>query len=219
VGLAEYFYGLTPNNITFDGVPNLVISEVHLTQFISDTAQQKAFSSIEYYTTDRTGASPPINSTQVGLWRFDKDGRILEFDLWNPLYSEVTRAVVAGQALLSDPAFKDALINITCDRHERFCTQNASHVQYSSVAACQEFLKGRRMGEPDVFSADNVLCRNQHATLTQLRPEVHCPHVGPSGGGFCVDTPYTDYFQKPMESFKNDPNRLIAPEQFVTVLK
>ena len=23
--------------------------------------------------------------------------------------------------------------------------------------------------------------------MVPLRPEVHCPHIGPSGGGMCVD--------------------------------
>lgn len=28
-----------------------------------------------------------------------------------------------------------------------------------------------------------------------VRPDVHCPHVGPTGGGKCVDIDYsTDYF-------------------------
>jgi hypothetical protein len=26
-----------------------------------------------------------------------------------------------------------------------------------------------------------------HQNMVPLRPEVHCPHIGPSGGGMCVD--------------------------------
>lgn len=31
-------------------------------------------------------------------------------------------------------------------------------------------------------------CQTQiHQNMVPLRPEVHCPHIGPSGGGMCVD--------------------------------
>lgn len=42
---------------------------------------------------------------------------------------------------------------------------------------------------------DNVVCRQIHLLLTNVRPEVHCPHVGPTGGGKCVDIEYSrEYF-------------------------
>ena len=28
-----------------------------------------------------------------------------------------------------------------------------------------------------------------HQNMVPLRPEVHCPHIGPSGGAYCIDTP------------------------------
>lgn len=26
-----------------------------------------------------------------------------------------------------------------------------------------------------------------HQNMVPMRPEVHCPHIGPTGGGFCDD--------------------------------
>lgn len=38
-------------------------------------------------------------------------------------------------------------------------------------------------------SASEILTRETqiHQNMVPLRPEVHCPHIGPSGGGMCVD--------------------------------
>lgn len=44
-----------------------------------------------------------------------------------------------------------------------------------------------------VTGRNTVLCRMVHQNMVSLRPAVHCPHIGPSGGGYCVDTPsYTE---------------------------
>ena len=40
-----------------------------------------------------------------------------------------------------------------------------------------------------ITGRDTLLCRMVHQNMVPLRPEVHCPHIGPSGGGYCVDTP------------------------------
>ncbi|KAI8849994.1 hypothetical protein BC829DRAFT_390173 [Chytridium lagenaria] len=55
-------------------------------------------------------------------------------------------------------------------------------------------------GQPDQVAADSVQCRSIHVNLAFFRPEHHCAHVSPSGGGKCVDIPYDDYFTVP---FKN----------------
>ncbi|OMP85538.1 hypothetical protein BK809_0004209 [Diplodia seriata] len=34
---------------------------------------------------------------------------------------------------------------------------------------------------------DTLLCRMVHGPMVALRPAVHCPHVGPSGGDMCTD--------------------------------
>lgn len=34
------------------------------------------------------------------------------------------------------------------------------------------------------------MCRIIHVRLVGVNPGLHCPHVGPSGGGKCVDVPY-----------------------------
>lgn len=43
-------------------------------------------------------------------------------------------------------------------------------------------------------NANTVACRFVHSAMLPLAPSVHCPHIGPSGGGACVDVPYAAYY-------------------------
>ena len=52
-----------------------------------------------------------------------------------------------------------------------------------------------------------VLCRYIHQNMVSFRPEVHCPHIGPTGGGMCIARDYiqvaTGY---PFTETLNSPN-------------
>lgn len=37
-----------------------------------------------------------------------------------------------------------------------------------------------------------MVCRLVHVKLADVNPGLHCPHVGPNGGGKCVDEGYID---------------------------
>ena len=202
LGVAEYFYGLTPNNITFDKMPASIIVGVHMTQFIADIEQKKAATTINYQIALTANPSVVIsNATQNGYWRFDDNDKIVEYVLWNPLYSLSSRAGRYDANITKT-------IHDTCSRHERFCLDE--HKQYADFDACVAFLTNKTFGQPDVFTADNVICRNQHATLISLRPEVHCMHVGPTGGGFCQDWSLPSFFQTPKFP-ATVTNRLLSP--------
>jgi hypothetical protein len=73
-----------------------------------------------------------------------------------------------------------------CSTAQALC--NGTNVQYSDTTECFNFLtKEVRFGASYEARANTLLCRMLHAKLVPLRPEVHCPHIGPTGGGFCVD--------------------------------
>lgn len=203
LSIAEYFYGLTPNTITFE-VNYVYILAFDLVRFFINVDTNTAFSTINY----RIGmpglpSSTWFNSTQVGTFRFDNNDKIVETDLWNPLYS----AQIRESGVLQAPDYAFQMANYTCYRHDKFC-KNTPYKQYADYSDCMKFMMNLKVGDPDVFSGNNLQCRNQHSTLIQLRPQIHCPHLGPSGGGFCVDRTVASFHTIP---FFTDSNRLIAP--------
>jgi hypothetical protein len=44
-----------------------------------------------------------------------------------------------------------------------------------------------RFGEMYEIGRDTLLCCMMHGTMLAYRPEAHCEHIGPGGGGMCSD--------------------------------
>ncbi len=77
-----------------------------------------------------------------------------------------------------------------------FC--NGSLQQYDSVSACIQFLMTNvSYGTYDRGDQGNVVCRLIHIKFVPLLPSVHCPHVGPTGGGACTDKTAESYYDAP----------------------
>jgi len=204
LSIAEYYFGLTPNTLLFETTPSRYIRAFDLVKFFVNVETKTAFSTINYRIGALTAdASTWANATQVGTFRFDDNDKMVETELWNPLYSLGVRDSKVREAL----DYKFQLSNYTCFRHGKYC-QNTPYKQYADYSACMKFLMNAPLGEPDTFTSNSVLCRHQHSTLIQLRPEIHCAHLGPSGGGFCLDRPVSYFFNTPLFP---DENRLISP--------
>lgn len=73
-----------------------------------------------------------------------------------------------------------------CQIHDKHCT--GEDQQYEDNASCVKFLtEGVRFGQDYELGKDTLLCRSIHQQMVQYRPDVHCAHIGPTGGGMCVD--------------------------------
>ncbi|KAK6523077.1 hypothetical protein TWF281_002500 [Arthrobotrys megalospora] len=57
---------------------------------------------------------------------------------------------------------------------------------------CFAQLSKKSFGTFDKLWSNSVTCRTVHLILAEVDPDVHCPHVGPTGGGKCVDYPYNN---------------------------
>jgi len=90
-----------------------------------------------------------------------------------------------------------------CDTHQNYCT--GENQQYDDMTDCMSFLTQQvRFGEAYELGRNTILCRMVHENMVPFRPEVHCPHIGPTGGGMCVDD--STYAQKVLEPyFTNAP--------------
>jgi len=95
-----------------------------------------------------------------------------------------------------------------CTVHETYCT--GTKKQYKSHAQCMDFIENKRpFGELWQAGQDTGMCRYFHQAMVRYRPEVHCPHIGPSGGEMCISRDYvtevsTNPFPVPFLSFPND---------------
>ncbi|KAH6986682.1 hypothetical protein EDB80DRAFT_818270 [Ilyonectria destructans] len=90
-----------------------------------------------------------------------------------------------------------------CQMHDKYCT--GASKQYGDNAERMNFLTGSiRFGQDYELGRNTLLCRSVYQQMVLYRPEVHCPHIGPAGGGMCVDD--QTYEEKALEKlFTNAP--------------
>lgn len=74
--------------------------------------------------------------------------------------------------------------------------------QYKDIADCTTFLNTLPVGQPYELGQNTISCRLMHANMVRLRPSVHCPHLGKSGGGMCIQRSYA---QVTAEKYFNVP--------------
>ena len=128
-----------------------------------------------------------------------------------------------------------ALAKSICTTAMTYC--NGTNAQYQSATDCSSFLTtGIRFGQsyelgsfpslsllpiyqnPHTYhfctGRNTLLCRMVHQNMVPFRPEVHCPHIGKTGGGFCNDD--KTYPQTVMENFFTNSPFGILPSMGAT---
>ncbi|KAJ7932816.1 hypothetical protein B0H13DRAFT_2227550 [Mycena leptocephala] len=187
----EYFFGLAP--LPTSNARNNAFSNATLAEFTSGCPEVAA--SVVYLTLSTFN---PDNSTgpfitvlkEIAFWRFDDEGAVLKYDAWIPdldLYLNVSHGFD-----VYTPAAMNNTIQGICQLQAQTCVGN--NAVYNGVSDCTQTLAAKPFGRSDETWGDNVVCRMIHVVLTKIRPEVHCPHVGPTGGGKCVDVAYNDVY-------------------------
>ncbi|KAL8872203.1 MAG: hypothetical protein Q9174_002124 [Haloplaca sp. 1 TL-2023] len=204
----EYFFGLSPiprppvynafsdaRVVSFSsGCPSVASSLVY---YINSAFKPNSMDIARYLTTLQ----------QVAFWEFDNQGQVIKYDAWNPslrLYTTAATGVLGNVNQLS-PERQAASIKSLCTTTQSLCSGN--NTQYASMEDCVNTLSSKPFGDPDNFWADSVRCRQIHVLLARIRPVIHCPHLGPTGGGKCVDVDYNkayfddeDLFGEPIGS-------------------
>lgn len=140
---------------------------------------------------------------QIQTWNvYNCDGEIIMYDAsflgW--FQWALATLLAAAQQQISDSLGKDVSLAQTmeyvqskvsasvCTTAQQYCVGELQ--QYTSYSECYNFLTNKtRLGEAYELGRNTVYCRMVHQNMVPLRPAVHCPHIGPSGGGYCVDSP------------------------------
>jgi len=189
----EYFFSLSP--VPQGNAVKGAITGYRIVEF-SSQCPEIAASVVYLYCSVVDPGSPdhgrPLPALkQVAFWRFDSQGTVAYYDAWIPnLHSWVE--LTNGGAPVSDPQFQASSITQICTLTQLRC--HGENRQWDSIEQCIADLSQKPYGNYDEAWGDNIACRSIHLVLTQVRPDVHCPHVGPTGGGKCVNAPYAERY-------------------------
>ncbi|MCJ1250181.1 hypothetical protein MMC30_007407 [Trapelia coarctata] len=190
---AEYFFGLAP--VAHASPTNGVFTSAEVVQFQSECPE--VASSTVYFTSRAYDPGQPDDGKflailkQVAFWRFDKNGAVLKYDAWIPNLNKWS-AVTNGVDISAVVQAQAPTIQGLCGAIQQRCV--GPNTQYDSLATCVATLSKKPFGNYDEAWGDNVVCRTIHVLLAKIRPEVHCAHVGPTGGGKCIDIAYNDAY-------------------------
>ncbi|KAK0441678.1 hypothetical protein EV421DRAFT_636920 [Armillaria borealis] len=83
-----------------------------------------------------------------------------------------------------------------CTEAQTYCL--GENQQYESYEQCVQFLtKEVPFGASWSGGENTGFCRYVHKNMVKYRPDIHCPHVGPTGGDYCIPRNYTDIVLNP----------------------
>lgn len=189
----EYLFGLfanladNPGQISLLGVPlSYEIQHFAATQNIVSASTKFMFN----FT-----ALNVVLPIRIDSWNtYNSRGEITQYDAsfiwWDWAVATLIEAAApvlgAKTPEAAEATLTELLAKSICQTSTRYC--NGTNTQYASDSACLEYLtKKVRFGQPYELGRNTLLCRMVHQNMVPLRPTVHCPHIGPTGGGYCAD--------------------------------
>jgi hypothetical protein len=114
---------------------------------------------------------------------------ITQYDVVFKWFGNLFQTLIASLGGSAEEAGKKTVAKLAasiCETHTKYC--NGSNAQYESRAACHRFItEDIRVGQSFELGMNTLMCRSVHELMVKYRPEVHCSHIGPSGGGQCED--------------------------------
>jgi hypothetical protein len=195
----EYIFGSladfgTDTNTSLIGVPiNISISQI----VVQGNVASVSFLSTFNWTVDVLPVQWNV------MWMFNDEGKVTQYDSQFLRSSWIFPALLPKlaprlAAELDLPLDTDPTVLVTlraaydiCSKHEKYCTGELQ--QYNTTADCMDFITNQiPFGDIWQSSQNTGICRYWHKAMVPLSPSVHCPHIGPTGGGFCIDRNYTD---------------------------
>jgi hypothetical protein len=190
-GMVEYFYGAI-----YSGNPRIV--SIDIQSLIADGNHVSIRVNLLfnlYSYTDPTQVQFVYNLTQSGVFRFNSDNLIdgVELIIHN-LGKSADFTTPTGADLVNlicGTYIYNTRIPCTADIHAFYGDAGG---QYNNFTDCFNTISAEPQGTWDRLASNTQLCRLYHVALAAIDP-FHCPHVGKTGGGKCVDTPYAAYYQ------------------------
>ncbi|KAK3113687.1 hypothetical protein LTR53_008776 [Teratosphaeriaceae sp. CCFEE 6253] len=144
---------------------------------------------------------------EIGTWiTFDSNKKVSQYDatfrrfdqVLDITVANVQREIGASSSSAAIAYLTDALAKSVCNTAQTYCT--GGNLQYTNSTSCYNTLtQVIRFGTAYELGRNTLLCRMMHQYMVPTRPTVHCPHIGPSGGGMCADDQtYQDIVRQPL---------------------
>lgn len=178
----------------------------NITQF---TANDKVASATTVVSFNATTFGTIIPVT-IDTWiEWNPDGKIAQYDATFRWFEYALDFLLEGTAAKINATSADQVVSYVadilattiCETHDQYCL--GPNQQYTDKASCYDFLtKKARFGKAYELGRNTLLCREVHEHMIPYRPEVHCAHIGPTGGGYCVDD--MSYTQTVLQRYFND---------------
>ncbi|KAL1597706.1 hypothetical protein SLS60_008192 [Paraconiothyrium brasiliense] len=194
----EYIFGLfTPSDsVSIIGRP---VGPYEIIQFVANQNIASATTRINFTFPSFGNMSLPVT---IDTWMtYNEAKEISQYDVvfrWFGNLVQVLLHTIDADLVKAQAAATQVLAQSVCKTHTKYCEGDNS--QYDSEQECNKFLtEDVRFGQSFELGMNTLLCRNVHEIMVKFRPDVHCPHIGKTGGGQCMDD-YT-YAQKVNEVY------------------
>ncbi|KAL9596661.1 MAG: hypothetical protein Q9219_005656 [cf. Caloplaca sp. 3 TL-2023] len=191
----EYLFGLFanlakagPGAVTLLGVPQSY-------EILHFAASGNVVSSLTRFQFNFTALDNLVVPIIIDSWAtYNARGQISQYDAtfkyWQWTVDYLFQA--AGQKFGTNSTqatvavLAQAIAKSICQTATKSCA--GRNKQYQNNEECMAYLTGKvRFGAAYELGRDTLLCRMVHQNMVPLRPEVHCSHIGKTGGGYCVD--------------------------------
>ncbi|KAJ6088375.1 hypothetical protein N7486_009636 [Penicillium sp. IBT 16267x] len=200
----EYIFGLFANAtaVSLLGVP----IDYSITQFAANDNIASATTIVTFNAT-MFGVTIPVT---IDTWiEFNKDGKIAQYDATFRWFDYLLNFLLDLTATKYNTTSAGAVTIVTdilardiCKTHDAYCTGDNQQYPVDGIS-CYDYLTQKiRFGKSYELGRNTLLCREVHDHMVQYRPDVHCMHIGPTGGGYCVDD--MSYTQTVLQQYFND---------------
>ncbi|KAI4105249.1 MAG: hypothetical protein LQ345_007240, partial [Seirophora villosa] len=190
----EYLFGLFAN-LASDSSGAISLLGIPLSyEIVHFAANQNIVSSLTRFRFNFTALNLVVPLEISGWNTYNARGEISQYDAvfknWQWAVDELLLA--AGRQFHTNSTqatirtLQKAIAKSICGTSQKYC--KGENAQYKSESECLGFLTREvRFGAAYELGKNTLLCRMVHQNMVPYRPEVHCPHVGKEGGGYCVD--------------------------------
>ncbi|PWY88898.1 hypothetical protein BO94DRAFT_595277 [Aspergillus sclerotioniger CBS 115572] len=185
----EYLFGLfsDPDHVSLVGVP----IAYSITQFSGNGNIASATTVVTFNATSFNNLLIPVTIDTWIMW--DSNGQIEQYDATFRWFGFLLDTLVNALATSINGTIAEATASLTqllattiCATHDQYCT--GDNQQYTNSSTCYDFLtQDIPLGKDYELGRNTLLCREVHEHMVQYDPALHCPHIGPTGGDYCVD--------------------------------